>query len=1103
MKNLKKYFIFVILILIFPTLVNADITVSIAGKPSGGNGSSTSGSIVGSWELAKGVGLSINLVKVSDSSIDVVTKYYIIWKGSPTRNEATPFYNTFIASKSNPANFGYNSVGGGYVCGSLTSGSSYDGDGCHYASSVAENMWFGTDGTGYTIDSSKIISQVFNLSTKEFGDAFYRMITKLFEEAGGSLPTELRDYTSQEKFRELIKNYKKDSKYADAVNVLKDYRVLIEPIYMFTKKGNNSERKFVTIKSIAIDKAKSQRTYGGLPYNDNDMVYNLHACSGKIDSPFTCEPDTIYGMASSLNGYGYGLISIVEEVKTCDPKTMCCFDEWGTYHKDYKGKDENHSECSDKNKSYKDGDKCEATLTSCKKETPKDCEDGVKTTVCNEDGSSMDAHFYENNNIEKCTLEEGKNSGFMMLDVNFKLDGDSEKHQYCKVACKEDYDIKFPTAKFAASGRYFKLDQYIPEIKATRTCATNKIEYDKFMEDMDNAEKEMVLNYNTAQDGAYLTNGLNPVIEKYGGSSVEPTASFDLTKSAAGVGDQLIPHPDSCPDVDDYGNVTCLCRYIRYEWKHSTIKILHKHTDSRKKFSSSYSYAEDIPAASNSYNVGSCECACRPELVTYDVMISDIRSHYEGDRGIALGYVSSGDGGHADYKNKYKEAQDDFKMCTSLDTPISWLASKEDYTYKFEPTVTFKYNEKGNNNYPTEYKYSYDKNNGDVEIVQKDTALEGGEKLYFWSYTHAAGGEYDDPDSTNQYDCPSMYSLLDCTYVSGADTCNYGSKYKSSNCQKADMDGRNRPNGGVNFANDKNIKRVETVDYKYHLPVYQTYIPNGKVDELYKYNERAKLPSSSALKLEEEAAPVNINTVQGKYNYSIEVKDIVNKDDIRYKIRTDNSLKRNKPEPESPGFVKNYIDDLEKRFYSTEKDKGALNDGENEQYKCNYTVINEIYDPEKERVKFFYKPIDLTQDNPLDRIRGYNWNPTYNDVVNDLETRMKETGSDMQILKSADKFEFVLTPNVMKAIRKYNKGISEGYSDWNMLCTKREDNGKDYYCESYFLTCLTTGVCDSIKVTGNTEGLYDSFKEVNQNSEFNRTELRSKLLQIQNGKVGG
>ena len=139
--------------------------------------------------------------------------------------------------------------------------------------------------------------------------------------------------------------------------------------------------------------------------------------------------------------------------------------------------------------------------------------------------------------------------------------------------------------------------------------------------------------------------------------------------------------------------------------------------------------------------------------------------------------------------------------------------------------------------------------------------------------------------------------------------------------------------------------------------------------------------------------------------------------------------------------------------------------------------------------------------NPNGRSLGYNWNTAGAQTV---KGRMKDINSDYQKLvgneefngKTSEKFEFVLTPQMMRAIRKYNGTKNDenngGYSDWDLTCTNEYDI---YHCESLFLTCLAKGDSKTSDCSGIFEdNVLESNSKVSGYNFENLQENRSKLI---------
>lgn len=76
-----------------------------------------------------------------------------------------------------------------------------------------------------------------------------------------------------------------------------------------------------------------------------------------------------------------------------------------------------------------------------------------------------DHHLTKDKNNDPQTYNAEKNTG----------------NPYCQVYCKEDYDFNIPTGRYTINGQYFAMGM---QITSTRSCYTNKVDYDKFIMDM-------------------------------------------------------------------------------------------------------------------------------------------------------------------------------------------------------------------------------------------------------------------------------------------------------------------------------------------------------------------------------------------------------------------------------------------------------------------------------------------------------------------------------------------------------------------------------------------------------------------------------------------
>lgn len=780
-----------------------------------------------------------------------------------------------------------------------------------------------------------------------------------------------------------------------------------------------------------------------------------------------------------------------------------------------------------------------------------DCKDTVNQAVCLPNDSGTDVVFHENDNLQTCTIPKDNNSGFTAIEKDETKDPYSTQEGYCEVACKEDLDIKLPGTKFTAAGQYFLLDNYVPEIKATRTCVTTKIDYDKFNKDLENFEANLPGKYNKWRDmlEIYLhfrdgdkgtsdkidnnSEGLYTTEEKtceiICADDDEECKKNRLEKkynvihySIGGVKYDYHPAVPECgidkegqPYIDQYKENNNIHKW----WYDKENKIRYEEEKENSMPSSWYDTVEEVtPNASefineeleedhdeaikideahknksgNSSGIGysksgsdTCYYECgtekNPETCDADYdweswVIYSYTPINSGSTGITFkseeGYWEEGTACSGNDGEKYDEAierligtygwntdsayqlyQNDFNRylntvngynkCFNWSNPTDGANRKNydskdpknppkivkvhgsyyyDYYYKFMPDVSFDYGLNGpgkelnRNVFPVKYDYTYPREDWTKQEVTGNGYGTGSypvTKTSYWDKNAEANKTYDNENKSNSGPAAeglnkTYRTLLSCE----GDTCEPSKNTIS-----------------FEFYNSSYIRRDETVTYQYHLPRVFTYVPNGDVTIKPDKN-------NTYIELDPEAVPVNINTLEGQYEYKLTISNL--KDELR-----------------SDKYTKNRDDDLEERFKGS-TGNGALTDGSD--YICNYEVKNDIYKPAESRLNFFYRTVDPININPVPRELGYNW---MTDKADQVKINMAEAENDYQILtEGRDKFQFTLTPTIMKQIRNYNKTQSKndrGYADWDLKCYDYEDSREGYHCYSNFLTCLASG----------------------------------------------
>lgn len=389
---------------------------------------------------------------------------------------------------------------------------------------------------------------------------------------------------------------------------------------------------------------------------------------------------------------------------------------------------------------------------------------------------------------------------------------------------------------------------------------------------------------------------------------------------------------------------------------------------------------------------------------------------------------------------------------------IDTINASVDTKYDFKPEVTFWYEDKDGHVFSVPYTYP--------EEQQKSP-----ESKDYWAEGSEPDNKYENGGASLD---PQERPLINCA-PGGDEECT----------EKTTIPG--------NFYHNAAVRRDEEIKHEYKLPLIKTSIPNGKV---YGPATGYNAGEHTTIDLEDQAVPVNINTLTGIYNYTISFRYF--KDHLRtskFSTNTDDNWadaekgKTNNPLEETR-LVKENVLGME----------GEVGDS-GEEYLCHYKVVNDIYLPGPKKFNFFYRVVDTYEINPLGRELGYNWTEGRGSTV---QEKIREDSLSYSTLTNVDdspdreKFVFTLDPVTMRSIRHYNaeKNLtSDGYADWDLVCADYGQNvsgTSGYHCTSNVLTCLADGPgsnCSSIVGEGHDNGEYD-YQELLKN--------RQRLIQKQN-----
>lgn len=716
-----------------------------------------------------------------------------------------------------------------------------------------------------------------------------------------------------------------------------------------------------------------------------------------------------------------------------------------------------------------------------------DCSDDYAAASCVEGEEGTGGYFNESDDLKTCTLSKNVDSGFLIVE-----------NDYCAVGCKDDISALLPTYKSTKAGQYFLLDNNIPTVTGKRTCVTNKIDYDKYDQDLKTLGDKMISEYNTSKD--YEERAEDFASDKVQIEEHKETKTLNTCCGGNCLGDSEA-YAIYVKNDSDYQSLSDLKGKVIARFVHDVSLSLHINGAIKDEYNLDFYVNKvgivrdndvneiqklfdndeidavliQIGAASGLKGVRAIEgSGAKVETIEYtykkwkvpartkrrpnsNVNPSDF-AEKTGDYGgvsdvscqngtvveTELGKDSFEDekkkmeAAAKSARNNYLNALREYKdVITNFNKCFSWTDKAPTVRNIGEDNYSIESAKSGENfEYQFNPKVTFSYEDEDSSVFGNMPFDYKSQKLNILST--------DDPDPKRYYwdrttDIDEKYSKDTNEVKSGYNDIGFSlSKRNYLNCYGKDTCTTDSTIEGDFYNNTAYIKREEEKTYTYHLPQIYTLIPSGKL-------------SGSDLKpnipLPKEAVPVNINTKAGLYDYYISVKEISDK------IRKEKSLTK-----ETDQFEKRYSDSKALGNYE------GVNEVE-EGYMCHYKVENEIYTPPGDpnklgEINFFYRPVDTYDiSHPNNYPLGPNWSDARGQEV---QQRIKKDAEDYQeLIKDVDKgrFTFRLTPTVMKQIRYYNgeQSIKEenSFADFNLSCYDK-GNAKGYHCYSPFLSCLAS-----------------------------------------------
>lgn len=391
------------------------------------------------------------------------------------------------------------------------------------------------------------------------------------------------------------------------------------------------------------------------------------------------------------------------------------------------------------------------------------------------------AILHENDRLNTCTLNTANDSGFQVVTPE-DTNNNYSNTTYCTVSCKDDIDAQLPTYKNSDAGGYYVLDgttgkfgSAFPSLTANRTCVTSKIEYNKFIDDEDDAETDMYEKYNDWQDK----------------KDIHDTLSGRITAS----GTDTCTYTYPCPPCDSTGCSTCSKDYT-YSWQEWEIDEHDAVNYSRNDFDGDSGDWES-----------STPCSGGGE--TYSSAYSRWKSYYSGLAGIAYNVYDKA-------KTVYANTLNSYMNCYKWTDKYNGGNNASSLQGATQPTVNSSMFYLFNGENP-EFNYTYDDTDSHVVAgVMKEELNESNQLSYYqtkakytyWNVGTATNDEYTTGGNDSKTD--QNVKLTICT---------------TKTCTQ-DMGGKT-----IDVSKNEYIKRVEKKTWNYTLPQVYTLIPNGRVSK--------------------------------------------------------------------------------------------------------------------------------------------------------------------------------------------------------------------------------------------------------------------------------
>lgn len=708
-----------------------------------------------------------------------------------------------------------------------------------------------------------------------------------------------------------------------------------------------------------------------------------------------------------------------------------------------------------------------------------DCEDLIDSgdiSATEENSSEWYASYYlADSNILQCVIDNTDEANNTLVasscEYDYDLNNDNyisntetdvfdngmsgvDDNEYCTVSCTESYDyIKYSGVQSTDSGRYFKIGA---SITGTKSCYTSEIDYESFIDDIIEAQEEMVAAYNlylSYKEATTLIDEESDIYSQPCGDTDECADSCSYTNYYLGE-DDTYEHQNYKTYDNGEGSLTGKNKTETWNGERTGSETgkcgsvaCGTNEDDSTKFCEVCGYQKctdgDLEALEEDREDGmdAAEAALVVAQEKYATIIEDITS------------CSGGEITTSDFASLFTKSELDYN-----NDLYSLFSDLEGWTMLFvlNPVIEYSYTE----SYSSGTVSDYMKLNG--VYSNEDNYLE----IVYDSSSYYYNGSFKSTDYTS-YGClyNSNSNCYDIDYSDTNDSDNYDTREfifcSTEKCEVVEYE--NFPTEDLKYVSAEVTK---TVEYETPDAFYNSY-PTGTV--LYSKDSSVLDDEDDDIVLI-DGLPVSLTTEKGAYTFEFTITNLGEYYDDCTGGRINEELSVLDPsifDEDSYDYVCYFkincpLCDVTTRFEWDPDDE-----------KCVTCIVNNTF-------TMYFRTISITNSDALenDRELGYNWNYTYattDTVYGFIGSKAEVTIEEIYELGdgtySGDPILTVeLTSTMANKIQEYNE-LNSSYSNDTLTCYDYGDYA-NVLCYSDLLTDWADDYPDNFEFyldrTGNT-----------------------------------